>query len=90
MDLRQVIRELLLEKELLDRVIAELEGMQNGDGRTTGKKRRGRKSMALDERREVSERMAKYWASRREGGPAGTTSGRLPESGARPTQRAGG
>jgi hypothetical protein len=28
------------------------------------KKRRGRKSMAAEERREVSERMKKYWAAR--------------------------
>ena len=36
----------------------ELEGRQR-------RNRRGRKSMPPDERREVSERMKKYWAQRR-------------------------
>jgi hypothetical protein len=31
-------------------------------------KRRGRKSMSSKERQEVSERMKKYWDSRRKGG----------------------
>ena len=69
MDLYKAIRDLYAEKERLERVIASLEEMQRkmaeaqkpGDG-----KRRGRKSMGAEERQEVSERMKRYWAKRRE------------------------
>jgi hypothetical protein len=71
MDLYKAIQELYAEKEKLERVIASLEELQ----RTAGgvpvlpkpSKRRGRKSMTAKERREVSERMKKYWAGRRKG-----------------------
>src|SRR6185369_5272635 len=70
MDLYKAIQDLYAEKEKLERVIASLEELQ----RTAGSvpvlpkpvKRRGRKSMNTSERQEVSERMRKYWASRRE------------------------
>ena len=70
MDLYKAIQDLYAEKEKLERVIASLEELQ----RTAGSvpvlpkpvKRRGRKSMNSSERQEVSERMRKYWASRRE------------------------
>jgi hypothetical protein len=70
MDLFKAIQELYAEKEKLERVIASLEELQ----RTAGTlpvlpkiaKRRGRKSMTARERREVSERMKKYWAGRRQ------------------------
>ena len=69
MDLYKAIQDLYAEKEKLERVIASLEELQ----RTAGAmpllpkpaKRRGRKSMSATERQEVSERMRKYWASRR-------------------------
>jgi hypothetical protein len=69
MDLYKAIQDLYAEKEKLERVIASLEELQ----RTAGSlpllpkpaKRRGRKSMNANERQEVSERMRKYWASRR-------------------------
>jgi len=69
MDLYKAIQDLYAEKEKLERVIASLEELQ----RTAGSmpvlpapaKRRGRKSMSPSERQEVSERMRKYWASRR-------------------------
>ena len=69
MDLYKAIQDLYAEKEKLERVIASLEELQ----RTAGSvpvlpqpaKRRGRKSMNSTERQEVSERMRKYWASRR-------------------------
>jgi len=69
MDLYKTIRELYAEKEKLERVIASLEELQNTARSTpivsyTGK-RRGRKSMNAKERQQVSERMKKYWASRR-------------------------
>jgi hypothetical protein len=69
MDLYKAIQDLYAEKEKLERVIASLEELQRtsvtlpplpGSG-----KRRGRKSMSPAERKEVSERMKKYWDSRR-------------------------
>ena len=69
MDLYKAIQELYAEKEKLERVIASLEELQRTAGSLpippTGGKRRGRKSMNPKERQEVSERMKKYWASRR-------------------------
>ena len=71
MDLSNTIRELKDEKRRLDRVIHTLEQMI-AKGETAGRastesraSRRGRKSMGDAERREVSERMARYWAARR-------------------------
>ncbi len=69
MDLYKAIQDLYAEKEKLERVITSLEELQQAGGSVpalsgTGK-RRGRKSMDAKERQEVSERMKKYWASRR-------------------------
>jgi hypothetical protein len=52
---------------LLDRIIRELESLEGGTvlALIHPAKRRGRKSMSTEERREVSQRMRKYWASRR-------------------------
>jgi hypothetical protein len=63
MDLTETIAELRREKEKLARVIASLEELQSGT--TIAAPRRGRKSMSPEERREVAERMKKYWAGRR-------------------------
>jgi hypothetical protein len=70
MDLNKLLQDLNAEKEKLERVIASVEELQRfsdlavppapGSG-----ERRGRKSMRPEERQEVSERMKKYWASRR-------------------------
>jgi seryl-tRNA synthetase len=72
MDLSKTIQDLYAEKEKLERVIASLEELQreaNATSHVIGRsKRRGRKSMGSTERQEVSERMKKYWASRRVGG----------------------
>jgi hypothetical protein len=69
MDLHKTIQDLYAEKEKLERVIASLEELQraaDANSHVMGQsKRRGRKSMGSDERQEVSERMKKYWASRR-------------------------
>ena len=70
MDLYKAIQDLHTEKGRMDRVIASLEELQ----RTAGSapvlpkptKRRGRKSMNSSERQEVSGRMRKYWAGRRQ------------------------
>ena len=73
MDLYKAIRELYAEKKRLEEAIASLEELvatKSGaaelelEGRQR-RNRRGRKSMPPDERREVSERMKKYWAQRR-------------------------
>jgi len=68
MDLSKALDDLYSEKEKLERAIASLEALQRAGGelaRVTGAKRRGRKSMNLQERAEVSERMKRYWANRR-------------------------
>jgi hypothetical protein len=72
MDLYKAIQDLYAEKEKLERVIASLEELQRAAGGTVppapaSGKRRGRKSMNVDERQEVSARMKKYWAARRQG-----------------------
>jgi hypothetical protein len=71
MDLYKAIRELYAEKERLEDAIASLEELMEAKLVTDElnldnlKKRRGRKSMGAEERKQVSERMKKYWASRR-------------------------
>jgi hypothetical protein len=69
MDLYKAIQDLYAEKEKLEHVIASLEELQRTAGTIPvlpkSAKRRGRKSMNSQERLEVSERMRKYWASRR-------------------------
>jgi hypothetical protein len=70
MDLYKAIQDLYAEKEKLERVIASLEELQRTAGSIpavpTPARRRGRKSMNSSERQEVSERMRKYWAGRRQ------------------------
>ena len=74
MDLYKAIRELVEEKKRIDRIIASLEAMlkrgttvapDGGAPKDVSPKRRGRKSMSVEERRQVSERMAHYWAAKR-------------------------
>ena len=72
MDLYKAIRELVEEKKRIDRIIASLEAMLKkgttvaSDGaKAFTAKRRGRKNMSADERKDVSERMARYWAAKR-------------------------
>ena len=64
MDLNQTIREFREEHARLSAAIAQLESL-NHFSEAAPRSRRGRKSMAEAERREVSERMKRYWASRR-------------------------
>lgn len=70
MDLYKAIQDLYAEKEKLERVIASLEELQRNAGTLPilpkAAQRRGRKSMNADERQEVSERMKRYWANRRQ------------------------
>jgi|HubBroStandDraft_4_1064222.scaffolds.fasta_scaffold1129129_2 hypothetical protein len=67
MDLEETIRRLKNERELVKNAIAALEELlAGGFGDRPGMpKGRGRKQMPPQERKEVSERMKKYWANRR-------------------------
>ena len=68
MDLYRAIRELYTEKERLDRVIASLEELVTSGQPLSGEpepKRRGRKGMGTEERKQVAERMRRYWAAKR-------------------------
>lgn len=67
MDLSRAIEYLYAERDRLVTAIAQLESLNNSGAATTTRvrSRRGRKSMGAAERREVSERMRKYWARRR-------------------------
>ncbi len=67
MDVYRIIRELVLERDRLQRIIESLEEM-SPNGRVQARpegKRRGRKSMDRAARDEVSERMKRYWAQRK-------------------------
>lgn len=74
MDLVKTLTELRLERIQVIKAIGALEALQEhwpvgrvlaGQGLIEGEKR-GRKSMGQEERREVSERMRRYWAQRRQ------------------------
>ncbi|HWR51558.1 MAG TPA: hypothetical protein VN428_10650 [Bryobacteraceae bacterium] len=68
MDLYKAIRSLYEEKKRLDRLIQSLERIQARAVAVESEKpkaRRGRRGMSAGERLEVSERMKRYWASRR-------------------------
>jgi hypothetical protein len=64
MDYLAAIRALYLERQRLDKAIATLEALSKGE-QVEPISRRGRKSMPEAERAKVSERMKRYWASRR-------------------------
>lgn len=65
-DLYRIIRELVDERDKLDRIITSLEQMiLSGETSEPALKRRGRKSMDSAARKQVSERMKRYWAKRR-------------------------
>ena len=67
-DLRNVLKDLYTQRERMEHVITSLEALQQGSAaglRFQKRTNRGRKSMSAEERREVSERMRKYWAARR-------------------------
>ena len=64
----KIIAELYEEKARLDKVIASLEQLGVDSVPVPIRApRRGRKFMSPEERREVSERMRKYWAERKAG-----------------------
>ena len=72
MDVVKALGELYQEKKRLDLAIGKLEAKQReqitqGD---SPQPQRGRKSMSVEERRAVSQRMANYWAARKAVGSA--------------------
>jgi len=69
MDLDRVIARLQGERAKLDEIIASLEELKRSGAdvpKEIIKKRRGRKFMNEEDRKEVSERMKRYWAARRQ------------------------
>jgi hypothetical protein len=65
MDLLKIIQDLSEEKAKLERVLAELEDLQRNAVQVPElpkPKRKGRKPMPPEERRDVSDRMKRYWA----------------------------
>lgn len=71
MDLYPILAMLLKERKRVDHLIRILESFERGETVTEAEResrRRGRKSMSPQERKDVSRRMRKYWASRRDGG----------------------
>jgi len=64
MDIQKALNELYEEKKRLDWTISTLEARLKNTS-SPARKRRGRKSMAGEERLEVSKRMSAYWANRR-------------------------
>jgi hypothetical protein len=71
MDLEQIIRELRERLKYLDWVIAALEQLEMASPlqpmvAKSGIKRRGRRFMGPEERRQVSERMKRYWSARKQ------------------------
>ena len=67
MDLTEIIRCLYVEKAKVEDSIAALEAL--GSVHTVAAepaRRRGRKFMGTEERQQVSERMKRYWDSRRQ------------------------
>jgi hypothetical protein len=67
MDIYRIIQELVEERNRVDRIILSLEEMErSGKPSGTGvRNHRGRKSMDAKARKEVSDRMKRYWANRR-------------------------
>jgi hypothetical protein len=67
-NLDQAIESLRLELVRLDAVIAAVEALASGQHNAPDfhkQSKRGRKSMSMEERLDVSARMKKYWAERR-------------------------
>jgi hypothetical protein len=68
MDLQETIRQLQIQRRQIDVAIANLEDLQgtHDGGNFVIPSRRGRKSMGPEERQQVSDRIRRYWATRRE------------------------
>ncbi len=75
MDVYKALRELHEEKSRLDSAINALEARMKTISSPSPKGRRGRRSMSAAEREEVSKRMSRYWASRRNKNQASLAAG---------------
>ena len=64
MDVDKYLRELYEEMKRIDQTIERLEELEHTVSAPV--KRRGRRSMSVEERLTVSRRMTAYWANRRE------------------------
>lgn len=85
MDLYRTIRTLHEERQRLSKLIESLERLQvagRGPARRKLPGRRGRKGMTAAERKQVSERMKKYWAARRSAAGRARAAAEKPSSGA--------
>jgi hypothetical protein len=72
-DLYRTIKTLHEERQRLTKLIESLQRLEisgNAPVRRKAPRRRGRKSMTAAERKQVSERMKKYWAARRAAAPS--------------------
>ena len=81
MDLYKAIRTLYDEKKRVDRLISSLEQVKARGldrARPATSIRRGRKRMTAAERLEVSQRMKRYWAARRQQPGSETASDPVP------------
>ena len=65
MDIENAIKNLCAERDRINRLIGILEEFQRTGVWSGTPKRRGRKFMGAEDRKEVSERMRRYWANRR-------------------------
>ena len=65
MDIESIIQELRAERDRLEGIINALERLHGAEDAVATPKRRGRKFMDKQGRKEVSERMKRYWADRR-------------------------
>lgn len=69
MDLYQIIRLLYEEMKRLDHLIAVLEELERAPEHSQtrlGKKRPGRKTISAEARRQLSDRMKRYWSRRKQ------------------------
>jgi len=64
----RLLRDLKAQRAAIDTAIAAIERLQVSDAPAPPPIRRGRKFMPPAERRQVSERMKKYWETRRAAG----------------------
>jgi hypothetical protein len=76
MDIHKLLAELRAESKRLDQIIQTLEWLTDSDRMQPRPAiRRGRKSMDEESRRQVSQRMKRYWAQRRKSPPAAPSAG---------------
>jgi hypothetical protein len=70
MDVFDALKALFEEKKRVEKLIGMLEARQRIQSGLPPRRRRGRISMGVEERQQVSERMRRYWEQRRRGSTA--------------------